>query len=425
MHKWSVRILALLAPLVLGACGERLEGGAACPVLCSGESLALKDTVLDAIVLDSTLTGFPPRGSANLLAVANSGDSVELRYIVRFDSLPIRYISVNDTLPITSVDSAHVRIAIEEDVSRFNGPVVFEAYDVDTTAVDSVTSALLPLFRPTRLIGSVSVDSAALKDSVRLFLNNDAVAAKITTGQRLRVGIRVVAAQPVRIAVLSANTGSPPLLRFDPAPADTAIDFFTVPPRSRTPVGERRIALDFTDYIVVAGGQQTLPADVIGVGGPRGRRTYFRFELPARITDSTTVIRASLVLTQKPAPTYGFADSITVSPQVVIATTEVTDLFKAALITDTLPGNNPPSIFRLPASRMPPGVSAQRVFDVGEVVRFWRSTTADRVPQAIVLRSTLEGLALVEAQFYSTEAAANLRPRLLITYLPRSEFGIP
>ena len=426
MHKRSVRILALIAPLVLAACGERLDGGAACPVLCSGEALALRDTVLDAIVLDTTLTGFPPRGSADLLSIANSGDSVEARYIVRFDSLPIRYISGTDTLPITTVDSAHLRIAIEEDLSRFSGTVVFEAYDVDTSAVDSVTSALVPLFRSTRLLGTVSVDSAALKDTVRIFLNNDAVSAKITTGQRLRIGVRVRSAQPVRVTIHSANPGSPPLLRFDPAPADTAIDFFTIGPRSRTPVGEPRIALDFSDYVVPVGGEAVLPSDVFGVGGPRGRLAYLRFELPARITDSTTVIRAALVLTQKPTPTYGFADSVVVAPRVVVATNEVTDLYKAALILDTLtiPGL-PPFSYQLPTRRMPPNASAERVFDVGEAVRFWRSTTTDRVPAALVLRPGVEGRVLVEAQFYSTEAPANLRPKLIITYLPRSEFGIP
>ena len=417
-------MFALVASLLLGACGERLEGGTACPVLCSGESLALKDTVIDAIVLDTTLTGFPPRGSSNLLTLTAAGDA-DVRYIVRFDSLPTTYPSGTESLPITEVDSAYLRIAIEEDVSRFSGPVVFEAYDVDTTAVDSVTSALLPLFRPDRLIGSISVDSAALKDSVRLFLNDDIVAAKIIAGQRLRIGVRITSPQPVRLGVISANTTSPPLLRLDPAPADTAIDFITVPPRSRTPVDERRIALDFTDYNVVASGQPPLPADVIGVGGPRGGRAYFRFAIPARITDSTTVIRASLVLTQKPAPTYGLADSVIVVPQVVIATAEVTDLMKAVLITDTLPGQNPPSIFGLPAIRMLPDASVERSFDVGNVVRFWRSTTATRVPQAIVLRSTMEGVGPAEAQFYSLEAPAALRPRLLITYLPRSEFGIP
>lgn len=425
MHKWSVRLLALTASLILTACGERLESGAACPALCSGESLALKDTTLDAIVLDTTLSGFPPRGSSNLLTLTNSGDTADVRYIVRFDSLVTTYTSGTETFPIAVVDSAYLRIAIEEDLSRFSAPVVFEAYDVDTSAVDSVTSALLPLFTPIRLIGTVTVDSASLKDSVRLFLNNGAVAAKIATGQRLRIGVRVTSAQPVRIAVVSANTTSPPLLRFDPAPSDTAIKFLTVPPRSRTPVGERRIALDFTDYNVVAAGQPALAPDVIGVGGPRGRRAYFRFTIPARITDSTTVIRATLVLTQKPAPTYGFADSVIVAPQVVIATKEITDLAKAALITDTLPGQSPPSIFQLPSLRLPPAGAVERTFDIGNVVRFWRSTTADRVPQVIVLRSTFEGIGPAEAQFYSIEAPIGLRPRLIITYLPRSEFGIP
>jgi hypothetical protein len=425
LNKWSAWLLGLTASLGLSACGERLDSGAACPALCSGESLALKDTTLEAIVLDTTLSDFPPRGSSNLLTLTNSGDTAEVRYIVRFDSLPTTYASGTETFPISVVDSAYVRIAIEEDLSRFSGPVVFEAYDVDTSAVDSVTSALLPLFRPTRLIGIVTVDSAALKDSVRLFLNNGAVAAKIATGERLRIGIRVTGAAPVRLAVLSANTTSPPLLRFDPAPSDTAIHAITVLPRSRTPVGEQRIALDFTDYNVVAGGQPPLPPDVIGVGGPRGRRAYFRFAIPARIADSSTVIRATLVLTQKPAPTYGFGDSIIVGAQVVIATKEITDLSKAVLITDTLPGRSPPSIFELPSVRMPPMGTALRNFEMGTVVRFWRSATAERIPQAIVLRSTMEGIGPAEAQFYSIEAPAGLRPRLVITYLPRSEFGIP
>jgi hypothetical protein len=425
LHKWSVWPLALAAALAVTACGERLEGGAACPALCSGESLALKDTTIDAITLDTTLTGFPPRGSSNLVTLTNSGDTAEVRYIVRFDSLTRNYVSGSDTFPISVVDSAYLRIAIEEDVSRFSAPVTFEAYDVDTTAVDSVTSALLPLFRQTRLMGVLTVDSASLKDSVRLYLSNGYVASKIATGQRLRIGVRVTSPNPVRLAVLSANTTSPPILRFDPAPSDTAIHAITVPPRSRTPVGEPRIALDFTDYNVVASGQPPLPVGVIGVGGPRGRRAYFRFAIPARITDSTTVVRATLVLTQKPAPTYGFPDSVVVAPQVVIATAEITDLAKAALITDTLPGQVPPSIFQLPSRRMPPDGAVVRNFDIGNVVRFWRSTTADRVPQAIVLRSTLEGIGPAEAQFYSIEAPANLRPRLIITYLPRAEFGIP
>ena len=424
MHKWSVRLLVLAASVGLAACGERLEGGAACPILCSGQSLTLRDTMVDGVVLDTTLSGFPPRGAADFLMIANSGDTAEVRYVVRYDSLITTYVKAGDTIPITSVDSAHLRISIAVAQSRFSGPVTFEAYDVDAMTPDSMTSALLPLFSAERLLGTVTVDSADLKDSVRIFLDNGRVAQHLVNGQRLRIGVRIRSAAPARVAVYSANTGSFPRLGYDPAPADTAIDGLTVVPASFTPESDRRIAVDFTDYIIPVGGS-ALPPDAVGVGGPRGRRVYLRFSIPARITDSTTVVRATLILTQRPAPTYGFSDSIVVGAQVVVATSEITDLAKAALITDTVPGRNPPSAFGLSSIRIPPCGAVEREFDIVNVVRFWRSTTAERVPQAIVLRSANEATSILEAHFYSTEAAAALRPRLLLTYVPRSEFGIP
>ena len=424
MHKWSVRLLVALASVGLAACGERLESGAACPVLCPGQSLTLRDTTVQGVVLDTTLSGFPPRGASTFLLLANSGDTAEVRYVVRFDSLPSTYMKGTETIAITSVDSAHLRLSIEAGSSRFSSPVTFEAYDVDATTPDSVTSALLPLFSPGRLLGTVTVDSAALKDSVRIFLNNGVVGQRMVNGQRLRIGVRVRSAAPARISVLSANTASFARLGFDPAPDDETVNVQVLVPRSFTPASDRRIAVDFTDYNIPVGGS-ALPADAIGVGGPRGRRAYIRFEIPARITDSTTVVRATLILHQRPAPSYGFSDSILVASQVVVATSEITDLAKAALITDTLPGRNPPSVFGLPSVRIPPGGAVERKFDIVNVVRFWRSTTAERVPQAIVLRSANEATSILEAHFYSTEAAAALRPRLVITYVPRNEFGIP
>ncbi len=418
-------MVVVVASVVLAACGERLEGGAACPLLCSGQSLTLVETTIDGVVLDTTLTGFPPRGASTFLMIANSGDTVESRYVVRFDSLVDTYLKGTETLPISAVDSASVRFSIEEQLSSFSEPVTFEAYDVDAETVDSATAALLPLFRPDRLLGSVTIDSADLKDSVRIFLDNSMVLPKLQTTSRLRIGIRIRSSEPASVAVLSANTTSFPRFFFDPAPDDPGVLIQSIVPRSHTPISDPRIAVDFTDYNIPVGGSP-LPADVVGVGGPRGRRIYIRFNLPAAITDSTTVVRATLILNQRAAPTYGFIDdSLIVAPQVVVATSEVTDLSKAALITDTVPGGNPPSVFGLLAIRIPPGMSVERSFDIVSVVRFWRSTTADRVPQAIVLRSADEATSILEAQFYSTEAAAALRPRLHITYLPRREFGIP
>ena len=415
----------MLASVGLAACGERLEGGAACPVLCSGQSLTLRDTILDAaVVLDSTLTGFPPRGASTHLMVANSGDTVESRYVIRFDSTVSTYQKGTESVPITAVDSAFIRLSIDVVESRFSAPVTFEAYDVDVEAEDSATSVVAQLFNSERLLGTTTLDSAAIRDTVRIPLNNSAILSKLREAARVRIGIRIRSAAPARVAILSANTSSFPRFGYDPAPEDTAIRIQTLVPRSRTPLEDPRIAVDFTDYSVPVGGQP-LPAGVVGVGGPRGRRIYVRFNIPAGITDSTTVVRATLLLNQRPAPTYGFRDSIVVASQVVVATKEVTDLGRAVLLTDTLPGRIPPSVFGLPSLVISSAATAQRRFDIVNVVRFWRSTSAERVPQAIVLRSADEAVSLLEAHFYSLEASPELRPRLLITYLPRSEFGIP
>ena len=425
MHKWSVRLLVLVASVVLGACGERLESGAACPILCSGQTLTLVDEVIEAVAIDTTLPGFPPRGASLFLMLANSGDTAEVRYVIRFDSIRSKYLKGTDSLPITEIDSAYLRISFDETASRFSAPVTFEAYEVSSDAPDTATSALLPLFQPSRLLGTVTVDSANLKDSVRIYLNDDVVQPKVVTNERLRIGVRIRSAAPARIAVHSANDQTNfALVGFDPAPADTAVDNRTNPPRSATPASDPWIAVDFTDYNISVGGAPLAP-DAIGVGGPAGRRIYLRFEIPPRITDSTTVVRAALVLNQRPAPSYGFTDSVIVASQVVVATSAITDLAKAALLTDTVPGRNPPSFYGLPSVRMPPGGMVERRFDIVSAIRAWHSTRTERVPQAIVLRSANEATSILEAHFYSTEAAPGLRPRLLLTYVPRSEFGIP
>jgi hypothetical protein len=58
------------------------------------------------------------------------------------------------------------------------------------------------------------------------------------------------------------------------------------------------------------------------------------------------------------------------------------------------------------------------------LARTWR-TLPPNVPRAIAFKIGLEGAQPAELRFYSSEAPVNLRPRLRITYLPRSEFVLP
>src|SRR3712207_9326365 len=68
--------LALAAAGVVGVhgCTERLEGGNACPILCPGQTVELRDTLIAAVVVDSSLAGFPPIGEEPALVLAARGE---------------------------------------------------------------------------------------------------------------------------------------------------------------------------------------------------------------------------------------------------------------------------------------------------------------------------------------------------------------
>ena len=97
------RWIALLAlPLVaaLGACTEDLQTGGTCPVLCPGQEIVIRDTVLEGIVvLDTNLIGFPFQGSEDPLVLAAWTDTLDIRVVTRFDSLTRQFQQVNGDAP--------------------------------------------------------------------------------------------------------------------------------------------------------------------------------------------------------------------------------------------------------------------------------------------------------------------------------------
>ena len=114
------------------------------------------------------------------LLLASRGDTLDTRVIIRFDSLPATFLPPGDTArPISSVDSAYIQLRIDTLSIKGGGPYTIEAYDVDTTANDTSTAAIVALFRPDRLISSQTLGSADLKDTTKYFISNAAVLAKI------------------------------------------------------------------------------------------------------------------------------------------------------------------------------------------------------------------------------------------------------
>ncbi|MCU0647625.1 MAG: hypothetical protein MUF00_06500 [Gemmatimonadaceae bacterium] len=423
------RRAALLAGViglsVFAGCREELEGGAGCPLLCSSEAAVLRDTVLEAIEFDTTLTGFPLAGLNASVLVATRGDSLVTRGVFRFDLLP-RTFAVNNsatTDSIRAVDSTFLVFRLDSSGARGSAPVTIEAYDVDTTDSDSVRAVVASLFRPSRLLGSRTVPRDSLRDSLRLRLADSLVARKISGGQRLRVGLAVRStdgAQMVVSALVAGGTGM--RLQFDPR-GDTIYAPTQVQLTSLTPEDNVDFANAYQAYTLPVTGTAAPARDEWAVGGIPGRRAYLRFRIPRNIQDSSTIVRAQLLLTQRPSRAVDGGRGVTLVGYIGSATTAVTDLARAAALA-SVGQDQQTGVLLIDTLRVLPADSGVRTISVVSVVRAWASLDST-VTRAIIFGTNSEGISGQELRFASTRAPLAQRPRLRITYQPRREFGLP
>ncbi len=423
MKAWVKYARPLFAATVIAvavtACDETLEGGIACPALCPAPTSQVRDTTILAVELDSTIGGFPSIGSEPEILLATRGDTLDTRAVIRFDSLPTTYQIPTTGVDsnITQVDSAMLLLKVA-DADTLGPPITVELYDVDSLAGDDTTLAvLLPKFDPSFLIGSKTIPAESLyKDTVRVPIDNAMLLQKILrtdAPHRLRLGVRITASKPAQIRISSQNGNFGQLLRFRVAP-DTAVAPVTMAAYSATP-GLTFLASDLADFQLIVKAPAAEPAGVLRVGGLPGKRAYMRFNIPAQILDSSSIIRAQLLMTQVPRPSTPDAlDSAGVQPFAVAAGAVITDLTR---LMEFLEGAQD-SVRVVPAdARVVP-------FEIIGLLRAWRGTTADKTPRAIALKATTEGTRGWLADFYSNEAADALRPRLKIYYVPRTEQGL-
>lgn len=423
----SLTLLALPLVAILGACTEKLDTGASCPLLCPGQEIVIRDTVIEpAYVLDTSLVGYPIQGLEFPLLLSARGDTMDVRAVIRFDTLQRSYTPRGDTLqPITTLDSAFLSLRLYANGFAIPQQFFVDVYDVtDTTLVDSLPLTLVPLFAPERLIGSIRYDSATFNDSsrVRIPLDTTKLREIVTNpGRRLRVGLQVRAAVSTQFKVTPYSpNGDGPALEYRVSP-DTAVRRVTgLAPSSNTPLTPVFVAGDFVDYSIVVDAPSVLAAGTFAVGGLPGSRGYLRFELPRWLTDSVAVLRASLELTQDPVRGPSDRDTLRLLTHLVVANETVTDLRRAAtlitasgLFTNTL--------------RLVPRDSGVRVLEMNSLVRQWGlvDSTAN-IPSAIVLRTDSEGSSPAVARFFALDAAdPSVRPRLRISYTPSKTFGRP
>lgn len=415
-------LVAAAVVVFFGACEEQLDGGTACPILCPQQQVNLQDTTFFAVDLDTSIQGFPSLGSEIRFFVASLGDTLSTQAIVRFDSVPQFFRHINSVVDsvITSVDSASIRLTVVTG-DTLAAPTTIEIYDVDQNGAEeadptSVTTA----FTPDRLLGSRTFPAAQLKDSARVFIDNAKLLEIIqreSPGNRLRIGVKVASTGNAKLTLSATNGGGRPELLFRASP-DTAVPMMGVFPMSRTPANNPPVSAALADYQVVSLGPPPPAANVFRVGGIPGWRAYLRFAIPARILDSSNVVRATLLLNQTPSPGAPEpSDSVAIQQFRVVSSTAVTDIQRAMTLIQLNLG--------IDTLRLVGDGAGERQFEIISLVRAWAATSPDSTPRAMVLRSTLEGESARQVDFFSLQAPLAVRPRLRLTYFPRREDQIP
>ena len=412
-----LRFLAFVAAAAsIWSCSENLDSSGVCNVLCPPVGGEVKNITIHGVVLDTTVNSLSGLGTELGLLLANRGDTLDTRVVIRFDSLPSKFTPTGDTArAITSVDSAFLLLKIDTTAIKGAASVTIEAYDVDTTANDTSSAAILALFRPDRFISSQTFVRADLKDTLRYYISNDVVLAKAQAGTRLRIGLRATGPESSQIRFGAVEGQASPQLSFRATP-DTATHPLIVTPLSQTPTDESLVAVHLSDYTVIAKAPPRGGPGELAIGGLPARRVYVRFDIPSNIIDSTSVVRATLLLNQIPNPFLDPTDTVMVLPHLVLAGKAVTDPSKASQIVADV------SIDTL---KIQPGHAGLTQVELARAFAFWRTQDATVTPRAIVLTSLTEGNSPLELIFYSSEAAPELRPQLRISYTATVPLGLP
>jgi len=412
------RVFAAAALFVsISSCSENLDSTGVCDVLCTQIGGAVQNITLDAVLVDTTVQALSGLGTEPGLLLASRGDTLDTRVVIRFDSLPATFVPTGDTAqPIASVDSAYIRLMLDTTTIKGTDPVTIEAYDVDTTANDTSSAAVLALFRPDRFISSQTFLRAQLTDTLKYFISNAAVLTRIQSGAALRVGLRAVSVGSSQLRFISTEGSFGPEMFFRATP-DTLTAPLTVLPFSRTPVGEAIRAANLSDYTLIAKAPPPAPPSVLAVGGLPARRVYILFDIPSNIIDSATIIRATLLLNQLPNTGIDPTDTVAFLPQVVLAGKAVTDPAKAAQIIGAI------SVDTL---RLRPGDAGPANVELASAIAIWRTVKPDTLSRAIVLKSVSEGNSPLELRFSSSEdVVAALRPRLRISFTSKVPLRLP
>lgn len=401
--KWGVGA-GLLAVITIAGCQEKLTAPADCPALCPGGQAQVFDEVFTAVSGgDSSFVGYLQPYQASALLVSNGlQQGFEERGLVRF--LPRSgTFTLRDTARTYTIDSVALSVTLVARDTNLTGLQLL-LYRLPQS-IDSTTTfaGVAPAFVPESLIATVGVPDSLISGTVRtVFQGAELSRVEIPAADsgRLGLGIRIFAPAitGVRVGALAAGTGPifTTYVTLDVPDTGTAAKLRTIP-----------LGPSFNTYV-----SEIPPVDptLLPVGGTPSARALLRFNLPPRIRDSATIVRATLELTP-----------VTPIPGLL---TDPGRLLGRAVLADA--GAKSPlssALGRVPEDTVEAGATTVSLEAV-RLVELW--LRAGGRPPALVLSLTPEAASFTRPVFYSTRAAdPAVWPRLRISYLLSFPFETP
>jgi hypothetical protein len=393
---------ALLAGLLAAGCRETTVAPGDCPALCPSAQVEVLDTTLTGIVAsDSSYRGYVTASEAAIDRLSNAPGDLSAA-VVQFFPRPNFWTgtSLLDTFYLASVDSVTLRLTVVQrdttvDTVRV---LVYRAprpRTIDTaTTYDSVTAWVHD---------SLLVDSIAIPDS----LISGAIVHRLPAGAFTPdsadsniVGAVLVVRSPTPTVVNIAASdfiGQPQLTWYARAADTTQTRVFTSDPSY--------------DSFVQSPEPPAMLADRLFVGNIPAARALLRFDIPRYFIDSTTIVRAVLVL----SPVVPVSGAPALDFQLE-ARGIVRDFGAKSFFTPDL------SLFG--SVRATVGDTAQIHMTVTNILRTWRGIPPDSLPRSVILRVADEGRTLGELAF-APSTAGSRAPYLKITYIKPYVFGVP
>ncbi len=387
------RVITLVA-LGFGvlACRENITAPAQCPDFCPPERITVVDTILSGIVTgDSSFRGYAVAEDAPVFQLVSEGSVVETRGITRFRPFAEFSVSGGDTL--VSVDSIRVTVdVLRRDTMVQDLEVVL--YRIPATVDSATTYADLdPYFQDSTRLTTFAVDDS-LTGSLEIDFPASLYPGIGPDSTQATIGWALRAPAETFLDLTTGESGQFPLI------ARHITVLSAIGDTVSTLIGGE--FADFDTFVARSGAP--LADSLLVVGGVPSARTILRFNLPARIRDSSDILKATLVLIPSSPAAAASGDGGTL--RALAVTRDVGQKSPRGEVINFVPGSGAVAVL---------GGATDTVFlDVTNIMATW---TADSIlPTTLFLSAAPEAGRMFELRFFSSRTVD--APLLSLSYVP-------